>query len=120
VVAIIGILAMIALPAYQTYTDKAKFTELKNSAGGAKIAVEICSNTEGSLANCDGGSNGIPADVTAGAGVIGVTTAAGVITIDAATDATGSMSGASYVMTPTRQASGQVVWAETCTPATSC
>ncbi|MFT4994326.1 MAG: type IV pilus assembly protein PilA [Paraglaciecola sp.] len=120
VVAIIGILAAIALPAYQSYTDKAKFTALKQTAGGAKVSVEICASTEGALTNCSGGSNGIPADVVAAANTIGVTVLAGVITIDAATDATGSMSSASYVMTPTIQTSGQVVWADTCSPATSC
>jgi len=120
VVAIIGILAAIALPAYQSYTDKAKFTALKQTAGGAKVAVEICASTEGAVATCDGGANGIPADVTAAANVIGVTVAAGVITIAAETGATGSMAGATYVMTPTVQASGQVVWADACTPATSC
>ena len=120
VVAIIGILAAIALPAYQSYTDKAKFTALKQTAGGAKVSVEICASTEGAVATCDGGANGIPADVAAANGVIGVTTAAGVITIDAQLDATGSMAGASYRMTPTVQASGQVVWAELCDPLTSC
>ncbi|MEP0177192.1 MAG: prepilin-type N-terminal cleavage/methylation domain-containing protein [Paraglaciecola sp.] len=120
VVAIIGILAAIALPAYQSYTAKAEFTELKNTAGGAKTSVEICANTQGAVTDCSSASNGVPTDVTAAAGIIGVTTAAGVITIDAATDATGSLKGASYKLEPTVQASGQVVWAETCTPTTSC
>jgi type IV pilus assembly protein PilA len=120
VVAIIGILAAIALPAYQSYTDKAKFTALKQTAGGAKVSVEICASTEGAVATCNGGAFGIPADVAAGANIIGVGTAAGVITISAPTDATGSMLNATYVMTPTVQPSGQVVWAEVCTPATSC
>lgn len=120
VVAIIGILAAIALPAYQSYTARAEFTELKNTAGGVKVAVEICANTEGAVATCTAGANGIPANVTAASGFIGVTVLAGVITINADTDSTGSMASAIYVMTPTVQASGQVVWAEACTPATSC
>ncbi|KXI26834.1 pilin [Paraglaciecola hydrolytica] len=45
VVAIIGILAMIALPAYQTYTAKAGFTEVVSAAGPAKTAVEVCVQT---------------------------------------------------------------------------
>ena len=52
VVAIIGILAMIALPAYQTYTAKAGFSEVVSAAGPAKKAVEICVQT-GIPADCD-------------------------------------------------------------------
>jgi type IV pilus assembly protein PilA len=42
VVAIIGILASIALPAYKTYTDRAKFTEVVLASTPAKTAVDIC------------------------------------------------------------------------------
>ena len=36
VVAIIGILASVALPAYQSYTAEARFTEVTTATGGVK------------------------------------------------------------------------------------
>ena len=40
VIAIIAILVAIALPAYQTYIKKARFSEVINSTAGAKAAME--------------------------------------------------------------------------------
>ena len=54
VVAIIGILASIALPAYQTYTKKAKFSEVVLGTAGIKTAVEICAQDRGDLTNSIG------------------------------------------------------------------
>ena len=45
VVAIIGILAAVALPAYQTYTKKATFSEVVLATSNQKTAVEICGQT---------------------------------------------------------------------------
>ena len=45
VVAIIGILAAVALPAYQSYSDRARFTEVVLAATPAKTAVELCVQT---------------------------------------------------------------------------
>ena len=42
VVAIVAILAAIALPAYQNYTQRAKFSEVIATAGPAKTAYEVC------------------------------------------------------------------------------
>lgn len=42
VIAIIGILAAIALPAYSKYTARAKFTEVTTAAGPIKQQVELC------------------------------------------------------------------------------
>ncbi len=52
VVAIIGILASIALPAYQQYTAKSKFTEVVMSTAGIKTAMEVCAQSEGGFTNC--------------------------------------------------------------------
>jgi len=56
VIAIIGILAAIALPAYAKYTARAKFTEVVNAAEPIKIEVELCYMDQGYLAPC--GSTG--------------------------------------------------------------
>lgn len=54
VIAIIGILAAIALPAYSKYTARAKFTEVTTAAGPLKQQVELCFFDLGTL---EGGNN---------------------------------------------------------------
>lgn len=107
VVAIIGILASIALPAYQTYTQKAQFSEVVLATSAPKAAVEIGSQTGVALADLDGGSNGV-IDLTATGFVTSVNTVNGVIT------ATGiaALGSVTYILTPT-VLNGQVQWAAT-------
>lgn len=45
VVAIIGILAAIALPAYSNYTAKAKFSEMVMALAPIKTALSVCAQT---------------------------------------------------------------------------
>lgn len=53
VVAIIGILAAVALPAYQDYTVRAKMSEVVGMLASAKTAASECILSEGDLASCD-------------------------------------------------------------------
>ncbi|PTU00285.1 methylation site containing protein [Pseudomonas sp. HMWF031] len=121
VVAIIGILAAIALPAYQNYTQKAKFTEVTNATAAAKTAVEICYASTGDIADCDEGDNGVPGPITADADTVGLTVTDGVIKATASGDSglTDGTDAATYTLTPD-VTDGNVKWSKGCTPADLC
>jgi type IV pilus assembly protein PilA len=105
VVAIVGILASLALPAYGTYTDRAKFAEVIAATGPAKTAIEIAVQTNGLTANTGltDSSYGISAPTASGY-VTSVITEDGVITA----------TGLSYTYVLTAAISnGQVTWGTT-------
>ena len=114
VVAIIGILASIAVPSYQTYVKKAKFSEVVMATSPYKTAIELCAQTTlassaTAITGCIGGSNGIPADISTSNGNVAsiTTTAAGVITATAIS--ANGLNGETYIMTPSINA-GKVTW----------
>jgi len=111
VVAIIGILAAIAIPAFNTYSKKAKFTEVVQMTGAAKAAVESCVNDLTTLAGCDGGTQGIPSNLgVAGKYVTSITTATGTVT-GTSNSAVDSATNYTYILTPTYSNTNGVKWA---------
>ena len=62
VVAIIGILASVAMPAYQTYTQRSRFSEviLATTPFKTALGIAIQSGRITALAGADSGTNGIP------------------------------------------------------------
>ncbi len=105
VVAIIGILAAIALPAYQQYTQKAKFTEVVMATQSYKTDVEVCAQELGVVTGCSNGSNGVAAAPVALGYVASVTTVNGLIT------ATSQNLSSTYTYTLSPAfANGRVTW----------
>jgi len=125
VVAIIGILAAVAVPAYQNYTIKARYTEIVNATAPYKTAVELCiqngpCNNAGAVAVPGTGAPraaagvGVPNDIAAATGLVGtlVVGAAGGITV-VPVAGNGITAADTYILTPTITAAGGVTWART-------
>ena len=127
VIAIIGILAAIAIPAYQDYTGRAQLGDAITIGAGFKTPIAECGMTKGALTDCDANSNGIPAGIASGAGKYAdvVAIADGVITVTMkSTGVASCASGKGVKLTPTLSATAgvPVKWDcasnATCKPAT--
>ena len=107
VIAIIGILAAIALPAYQDYTTRAKISEVIIMGAPAKLAVAETASSLGGLTNVTATNNGysFPGATKYVSGVaIAATT--GVVTVTSTVpNATGSIT-----LTPQDVGAGQLTW----------
>ena len=117
VVAIIGILAAIAVPQYQQYTAKARFTEVINATSGMKLDVDQCILRQSLVVapaagatSCANGNNGVRAAIGASGFVASVASVdTGIITATAAVG--NGLNGQTYILVPTVAANGAVTWA---------
>jgi type IV pilus assembly protein PilA len=84
VIAIIGILAAIAIPAYQDYTVRSKVAEGLNLSGAAKLAVAETYDSEGRFMAAANASYGLPSAASINGNYVStveVTDTSGTITI---------------------------------------
>jgi type IV pilus assembly protein PilA len=123
VVAIIGILAAVALPAYKTYTIKAKVSEIILAASQCRTTVSEVYQTASSLPAAN--NWGCETTTATSKFVASVTTdASGVITVKA-TSVVSEINGAKITLTPTDASggttlsAGQQVGGFKCGPASS-
>ncbi len=111
VVAIIGILAAIAIPAYQNYTIRSQVSEASSLAGGLETAfAENYSNT--GTAAATNAAVGIPAaNVISGTYVSSVMlTNPGQITVTYGANANAKVSGKTLIYTAYASPNGDIVW----------
>jgi type IV pilus assembly protein PilA len=110
VVAIIGILAAVALPAYQDYTVRAKVSEVILAASSAKTNVAESAQINAAMPT----ANSVTIDTQVSKFVSGVaysqtSTSVGVITVTTTTS-DANISNKTLQMTGTLAANGQVTW----------
>jgi len=109
VVAIIGILAAIAIPAYQDYIVRSKVTEMMTAGSACKASVSEYAQTNNALpssldtAGCSNNPTKYLRSLAVGAG--------GVITLTATNTLSPAVVGETIIMTPTYNSStGTVEW----------
>ena len=125
VIAIIGILASVALPAYSNYTNKAAFTEVVLATSSVKADIEVCAqradiNNVSYVTLCiNGGNRGVndPAGAGRVTSIVTSSPAADQVQIFATGDANFTPASPTYNTIGTRNATtGQVLWDDTTTP----
>ena len=109
VVAIIGILAAVAIPAYQDYTIKAKLQEATSLTSPSRTALGIFCSENGSFASLSGGTLD-EFDVTVPGGAKVVDTVA----VAKTADTTATITAALLSTAPSAVASGSITWTGTC------
>ena len=110
VVAIIGLIASFAFPAYNEHVMKTRFAEVNTISNTYKTAVALCFSQTNDLMACDAGTNGIPGPAEATDNLAaGMTVVDGVITM-AGTQAAGGW--VSVLVPNLSKSGGMLTWTQ--------
>lgn len=110
IIAIIGALAAVALPSYQSYLQKGAFTEVTLASVPYKLGVENCFAATADLTQCTAGAQGVPAALTgADDAVVKSVSVGDAGTITATAGTAKGLANATYILTPAAT-DGRLSW----------
>jgi len=105
VVSLISILAMIAIPSYQNYTQRARFAEVISVSQAFKTAIAIALQQGVAMAEITNGTHGIPNEPKATKNLASLKVENGIITAIA----TDIASNATYILKPNSDGSNWTI-----------
>jgi type IV pilus assembly protein PilA len=105
VVAIIGILAVIAIPSYQNYTERARFAEVVAATTPFKTAISLALQQGATSNELYNGAYGIPSSPAATKNLASIIVENGIITATA----TEKINGNTFILKPNSDGSSWVI-----------
>jgi type IV pilus assembly protein PilA len=111
VVAILGILAAVAVPAYQSYSARSQLSEALSLSRGLQIYIEETARSgSGGFVGLDSGSAGLPAaSAISGAYVSQISAADGVLTVTIGSNASKFIQGETLTLQPVTSAGSAAI-----------
>ena len=109
VVAIVGILAAVAIPSYQNYVKRARYSEVISLLDPFRVQVMECITHIATRTGCTTGANGIQA-FTGPVGQLNTLTITNGVLTATPVASNGILATDTYILTPTVSATGQVTW----------